>query len=261
MVFVDRRMFVQQVGIGLAGAALSPSLFSATTNGLRRSTVKAIAFDAFPIFDPRPIATTAEALFPGRGAELMNVWRTRQFEYTWLRSLARDYVDFWRVTEDALHFAATSLGLDLSSARREELMNAYLHLRAWPDVADASKALSRNGTRLVLLSNFSPAMLKGCIASSGLDGVFEHAISTDVAQTYKPDPRAYQLGVDALGLSREEIVFAAFAGWDAAGAKRFGYPTFWVNRTRAIPEVLGVEPDGAGQGLSDLVAFVESRRS
>jgi 2-haloacid dehalogenase len=91
--------------------------------------------------------------------------------------------------------------------------------------------------------------------------VFEHVLSTDQVQTYKPAPRAYQLGVDALGLEREQILFAAFAGWDASGAKRFGYPTFWVNRLDAVPEQLGATPpDGIGPTLVDLVAFVEASR-
>jgi 2-haloacid dehalogenase len=85
-------------------------------------------------------------------------------------------------------------------------------------------------------------------------------VSTDLARTYKPDPRAYQLGVDALGLPREQILFAAFAGWDAAGARRFGYPTFWVNRLQAPPEELGAPPDGVGASLDGLVAFVAPRR-
>lgn len=247
------------MGAGLAATALARTPMFAGTR-IAKSSVKAVAFDAFPIFDPRPVAALTEQMFPGRGTELTNAWRTRQFEYTWLRSLARDYVDFWHVTDDALRFAASSLGLDLTAARRGELMDSYLHLRAWPDVAAGLADLRKSGIRLAFLSNFTPSMLDACIKSSGLDGVFEHVISTDAARTYKPDPRAYQLGVDTLGLPREEIVFAAFAGWDAAGAKRFGYPTFWVNRAQAHPEELGVEPDGSGQSLSDLVTFVSAKR-
>jgi 2-haloacid dehalogenase len=86
--------------------------------------------------------------------------------------------------------------------------------------------------------------------------VFEHVLSTDLVKTYKPDPRAYQLGIDALGLPREQIVFAAFAGWDAAGAKTFGYPTYWVNRLGLPPEELGILPDGTGANLTDLAALV-----
>ena len=115
--------------------------------------------------------------------------------------------------------------------------------------------------RLGFLSNFTPAMLDAAIRSSGLGGVFEHVLSTDRVRTYKPDPRAYQLGLDAFRLPREQIVFAAFAGWDAAGAKRFGYPTYWVNRLQAPPEELGVPAaDGAGHSLTDLLTFVSALR-
>jgi 2-haloacid dehalogenase len=86
--------------------------------------------------------------------------------------------------------------------------------------------------------------------------VFDHVLSTDAARTYKPDPRAYELGTAALELSREQILFAAFAGWDAAGARSFGYPTFWVNRLGLPPEELGVLPDMTGPDLNALLAFV-----
>jgi 2-haloacid dehalogenase len=163
--------------------------------------------------------------------------RARQFDYAWLRVVAGDYADFWRCTEDALRYAASSLRLDLTTERRERLMNAHLDLRPWPDVTSALALLRRSGVRLGLLSNFTELMLKASIRSSRLEGVFEHVLSTDQVQTYKPAPRAYQLGVDALGLEREQILFAAFAGWDASGAKRFGYPTFWVNRLDAVPSL------------------------
>ena len=99
-------------------------------------------------------------------------------------------------------------------------------------------------------------MLEACIRNSGLEGVFEFVLSTDRVKAYKPDWRAYQMGVDSLGLKRGEIVFAAFAGWDAAGAKAFGYPTFWVNRQNQPPEELGVSADCVGQTLDDLVRYV-----
>ena len=99
-------------------------------------------------------------------------------------------------------------------------------------------------------------MLAANIKSAGLDGMFEHVLSTDQARTYKPDPRGYQLAIDALKLKREEILFAAFAGWDAAGAKLFGYPTFWVNRLRLPMEELDAVPDASGDNLSQLVQFL-----
>ncbi len=99
-------------------------------------------------------------------------------------------------------------------------------------------------------------MLEAGIQNSQLDGVFDHVLSTDRVKVYKPDPRAYQMGLDAFGLKPDQILFAAFAGWDAAGAKSFGYPTFWVNRQNQPAEELGVAPDAIGGNLNDLVAFL-----
>ncbi|WP_338046383.1 haloacid dehalogenase type II [Polyangium spumosum] len=253
----NRRRFLQlltsaPLGVAASCVAAAPE---APARPPARARVRAIAFDAFPIFDPRPIGALAEELFPGQGASLMDAWRTRQFEYTWLRVASQRYADFWQVTADALSFAATRLGLDLDARTRTRLLEAHLELRAWPDVLPALRSLRGAGVRLVFLSNFTPRMLDAAITSAGLGGLFERAISTDEARTYKPDPRAYRLAVDALELPREAIVFAAFAGWDAAGAKWFGYPTFWVNRMKQPAEMLDVLPDGIGAGLSELVTF------
>jgi 2-haloacid dehalogenase len=217
---------------------------------------KAIAFDAFPIFDPRPIFKLTETLFPGKGAELSNAWRTRQFEYQWLRALGGHYADFWQTTEDALVFAAKTLKIDLTADKRDQLMQAYLRLNAWPDVPAALTRLKEAGIRLAFLSNMTRKMLDTNMHHAGLDGLFEHVLSTDQVRSHKPDPKAYEMGMKTLGLKREEIVFAAFAGWDVAGAKWYGYPTFWVNRLGSAPEGLGVAADAAGPGLEDLVRFV-----
>ncbi len=249
-----RRDFLQLLAAGAAAASFNPSGASAAA-----PRYKAIAFDAFPIFDPRPIAALAERLFPGRGADLANAWRTRQFEYQWLRAMGARYADFLKTTEEALVYAAKAARVDLGSDSRAPLMGAWSDLQAWPDAAQSLAALKQAGFRLAFLSNMTEAMLRAGIASAGLDGLFEHVLSTDRIRTYKPDPRAYQLGVDALGLAREEILFVPFAGWDVAGAKWFGYPVFWVNRLGAPLEELGVAADGAGRGLAELGAFVGAR--
>jgi 2-haloacid dehalogenase len=220
--------------------------------------VRAVLFDAFPIFDPRPVFARAEAMFPDKGAELSSLWRTRQFEYTWLRAAGRRYEDFWRVTEDALVAAARALGIAMSLDERARLMQSYLELTAYGDVPEALRSLRRAGVRLGLLSNLTPRMLHASIHNAGLAGVIEHVLSTDGVRSYKPDPRAYQLGLDALRLERDEVLFAAFAGWDAAGAKWFGYRTYWVNRARQPAEELGVAVDGSGATLGDLAAYVTS---
>lgn len=260
MDLVNRRTFARQVGSALAGGVLVSSAGSADAHGTpydARWSVAAVLFDAFPVFDPRSIGVVAEQVAPGRGAELTAAWRTRQFEYAWLRVVAGEYADFWRCTEDALRYATSSLRIELTPDARDRLLQAHLELRAWPDAPAALRALRDSGVRLGLLSNFTPAMLGTAIRASGLDGVFEHVLSTDRVRTYKPDPRAYQLGVEATGLRRERILFAAFAGWDAAGATRFGYPTFWVNRLHAPAEELGVAPPlAAGDTLAELARFV-----
>src|SRR5215471_12224549 len=215
----NRRTFVRLVGGSLA-MSIVPRLLAGESS---RATIKAIAFDAFPIFDPRPVFALAEQLFPGHGAELSNEWRTRQFEYTWLRIADQHYADFWQVTADALVFATDKLGLELTADKREKLMNVYLELKPWPDVPAALASLKQSGLRLALLSNFTRRMLEANIKSAALTGMFEQIISTDEAKTYKPDPRAYQLGTETLKLPREEILFVAYAGWDTAGAKLFGY--------------------------------------
>jgi len=217
-------------------------------------SIKAIAFDAFAVFDPRSVFAFADAMYPASG--LSDEWRMRQFEYTWLRVAARQYLDFWHVTEDALVFAANKLKLELSPDSRATLMNEYLRLSAWPDVGPALEPIRRSGVRLTILSNFTPRMLAANIASAGLHGMFEQVLSTDQVKSYKPDPLAYKIGVDALKIRREEVLFVAFAGWDAVGAKLFGYPTFWLNRQRLPREEMGVSSDGSGETLGDLVKFL-----
>lgn len=252
---LTRREFLNVTAVGFAAGVLASARIAQSGTG---AEIKAIAFDAFPIFDPRPVFARAEQLYPGRGAEISNAWRTRQFEYQWLRALSGRYADFWQVTEDSLVFAAEMLKLDLTPEKRKLLMDAYLGLTAWPDAPPAIEALKGAGIRLALLSNATPAILESGIRNSGLVGVFEHVLSTDRIQTYKPDQRAYQMAIDAFELKKEEILFCAFAGWDAAGAKSFGYTTFWVNRLDLPAERLGGLPDGTGRTLQDLVAFVKA---
>jgi 2-haloacid dehalogenase len=248
----NRRDFLQ-AGAGGLSAALLGHFSRAGAAGTR---IQAIAFDGFVIFDPRPVFGLAERLFPGRGAELSNAWRTRQFEYQWLRALSGQYADFWQATEGALVFAANLLKLDLTKGKREQLMQAWLELKAWPDVSPALRTLKDLNVRLALLSNATPRILDAGIENSGLQNLFDYVLSTDRIQTYKPDPRAYQMGVDALGLQRDQIAFAAFGGWDVAGAKWFGYPTFWVNRMGLPVEELDVRPDAIVATAADLVRLI-----
>lgn len=254
---LNRRNFV-----GLTAGAVAGTLVQSTiaASPAAKTSLRAIAFDAFPIFDPRPVFALGEELFPGKGGQLSNAWRARQFEYTWLRTIAGRYTDFWQVTEDALIFAARNLKLHLDRPRRGRLMNAYLNLKPWPDVPHTLNALKEAGIRLGLLSNFTQPMLAANVKNSGLDGVFEQILSTDRVQQFKPAPRAYQMAANAFGLTQSDITFAAFAGWDASGAKWFGFPTVWVNRLNAPAEELSVIPDLTCQDMKGLTAFMLSRR-
>jgi 2-haloacid dehalogenase len=247
----DRREFLSHIAI--SGLALQH--LSADAAGLRNS-IKAVAFDGFPILDPRPVFALVEQLYPEKAVELSSLWRTRQFEYTWLRTMSRRYADFWQVTDDALVFAAKSLQLELPPEKHARLMDTYLKLRCWPDVPESLISLKKAGIRIALLSNLTAKMLEAGIHNSQLDGLFDHVLSTDRMKVYKPDPRAYQIGVDVLGLKPDQILFAAFAGWDAAGAKSFGYPTYWVNRQNQPAEELGVVPDATGGNLIDLARYL-----
>jgi len=255
---LNRRSFLQLV----AGTAVASAAFPAASlaDNVNRAEFKAVAFDAFPIFDPRPIAAVAESLLPGNGQALMNVWRTRQFEYQWLRALAGRYVDFLQATHDSLIFAASQLRLEISSATQEQLMAPWSNLQVWPDAAGVVKVLHDAGLRLAFLSNMTSRMLTDGLRNARLDGMFDAILSTDQIRSYKPDPRAYQMGVDSLGLRKEEVLFVAFAGWDVAGAKWFGYPTFWANRMGAPQEELGIQADAVGSDLSALLDVVLPNR-
>jgi 2-haloacid dehalogenase len=217
---------------------------------------KAVAFDYFVLFDPDSVVRQAEELFPGKGRQLTTLWRNRQFEYTWLRSVAHRYVDFSAVTRDALTYSANATNLKLTADDERRLLDAYLHLRLWPDTVGTLQTLKRSGVRVIALSNFRPAMLRANAEYAHIADLLDGFVSTDENRTYKPDPRAYQLGVDRLHIAKSATVFAASAGWDAAGAKSFGYPTFWVNRANQPAEELSVSPDATSPGLAGLLEFV-----
>jgi 2-haloacid dehalogenase len=254
---LNRRDFVNLVGAGAAAAALSGKPVVAAVSGAK---IRAIAFDGLAVFDVRPVATLAEQVFPGRGEEMSALWRTRQFEYTWLRTAGRQYADFWQVTEEALLFSCKSLKLELTGADRDQLMQSYLELKAWPDAPAALRDLKASGLQLAFLSNFTAAMLDQAVKNSGLEGIFADHLSTDRVRAFKPDPQTYRMAMNVFGLRKEEIAFAAFGGWDATGAKWFGYPTFWVNRAHAAAEELGSVPDGVGKDLNDLAVFLHDRQ-
>jgi 2-haloacid dehalogenase len=251
---INRKEFIVTAVAGLTATTLTASPFNFLMP--HRNKFKAIAFDAFPIFDPRAVFTLVESMYPGKGTELATVWRTKQFEYSWLRAAAGQYKDFWDVTEDALVFAAKKTGITLTAENKKQLMAQYLTLPLWPDVIPALQTLKQRGVKLSFLSNMTTEMLNSCSNHNKIESYFNNVISTDNAKTYKPCPMAYQLGVEVLQLKKEEILFVAFAGWDVSGAKWFGYPAFWVNRMETPVEELNTTPDGIGKGMTDLINFI-----
>jgi 2-haloacid dehalogenase len=245
------------VAVCVAGVVLcSRSAAIGWGDGVGAPRFRAVAFDYFVLFNPDSVVPAVERVFPGKGRELTNLWRTRQFEYSWLRSITNRYEDFFAVTEDALVYAANALKLELTADDRRHLLDAFLHLEPWPDTRDALRRLQASGVRVITIANVSPRMLRENAENAGLTPFFDGLVSTDANHSYKPDPRAYQLGIDRLHLAKRDILFAAFGGWDAAGAKSFGYPTIWVNRFDQPAEELGIRPDRVSTDLNGLLEFV-----
>jgi 2-haloacid dehalogenase len=217
---------------------------------------KAIAFDYFVIFDASSVAPEVEKAFPGKGAEFTKLWRSKQFEYGFLRSITNRQDDFFKVTEDALVYTAKAMQLDLTPETRQHLLNAYLTLKPWPDAVAALRKLKASGVRIITIANFSQKMLRANADAAGITDLFDELLSTEVNGSYKPEPRAYELGMKRLGLNKEDIVFAAFGGWDAYGAKSFGYTTYWVNRFNLPMEELGIQADRTSTDMTGLLDFV-----
>lgn len=223
---------------------------------VERPRFKAIAFDYFVIFDPNSVVSTVEKQIPGKGLEFTKAWRAKQFEYGFLRSITHRHQDFFKVTGDALDYTAENMGIKLTAEQRERLLKAYLTLKPWPDAIAALKKIKASGLRIITIANFSKKMLEANARNAGIENLFDELLSTEVNGTYKPDPKAYALGMSHLKLKKNEIVFAAFGGWDAFGAKSFGYPTYWVNRFHLPTEKLGLEADGTSNDMRGLLDFM-----
>ena len=203
---------------------------------------RAYLFDAYgTLLDVHSVVVQAGAGIKGDLQALSDLWRRKQLEYTWLRSLMERYVDFWKITEDALLAAAEQLRLSVNAEQFMRLMQAYLVPSAFPDAKPTLEALS--GRPLAILSNGSPEMLESAVRHNGLDRYLTEIISADRVGIYKPSPRVYALGPEILKLPASEILFVSSNAWDAAGAKAFGYQVCWRTRASAQWEMLGPPPD------------------
>jgi 2-haloacid dehalogenase len=213
---------------------------------------KAFVFDAYgTLFDVHSVVEAGRTITADPQA-LSTLWRQKQLEYTWLRTLMGRYEDFWAVTEAALRFALDRLGIRTGEESVRHLMEAYLSLATFPEVKGALATLI--GTPLGILSNGSPPMLEAAVRSSGLGGIFRHVLSVDAVRAYKPSPAVYELGTQAFGVPASEILFVSSNAWDVSGAKAFGYRCCWCNRLGAPMERLGVSPDLEVRGLDEILA-------
>lgn len=219
--------------------------------------ISALVFDAYgTLFDVHSVTRLAESFFPGRGAALSATWRAKQLEYTWLRSLMGSYEDFSRVTYSALEWAFEHLGLVPSDAERRALLDEYRKLAMFPEVPAALEILAERRP-LAILSNGHPEMLNAVVDHNGLRGRFRGGVlSVHPARVFKPDPAVYRLAEESLGVPRAVVGFVSSNGWDAAGARTFGFRVFWVNRGAAPVERLGVRPDETIADLSQLVELL-----
>ncbi len=216
----------------------------------------ACVFDAYgTLFDVAAPANASKEALGDRAASLTELWRRKQLEYTWLRSLMGRHADFWQVTEDALDHALAALALEAPDLRRR-LLDAYLTLDAFPEVAATLATLRARGQRLAILSNGTPAMLAAACERNRLDNAFDAVYSVEAVGTFKPHPSVYRHAADALELPPGSILFMSSNGWDIAGAASFGFRTVWVNRTAQARERLPAGPQTEINDLSELPALI-----
>lgn len=225
-------------------------------------SIQAILFDAYgTLFDVYSIGALAERLFPGRGQAIAELWRDKQVDYTRLRTLSNTYKPFWEITQDALVFCCRKLGIELTLDAQTQLMGQYAKLQPFPENLEVLQALKAEGMKLAILSNGNPEMLEAAVHAAGMDSLFTQILSAHSVQKFKTAPEAYQLGPDMLGIAARDSLFVSSNGWDVCGAAWFGFQTFWVNRTGAPFEELGVAMPASGSSLNELLAYIRKRNA
>jgi 2-haloacid dehalogenase len=216
------------------------------------SGIRACVFDAYgTLFDVHSAAARCRDDLGGKADALSDIWRQKQLQYTWLRSLMGTHADFWQVTGDALDFALAAVGLD-DPPMRQRLMDLYLELDAYPEVPAMLGRLKAGGIATAILSNGAPAMLDAAVRSAALADTLDHVLSVEDVGIFKPDPRVYQLAADRLGVPPGEICFQSSNAWDAYAASHFGFRVVWVNRFDQPPERIPGAPDRQLGDLSQL---------
>lgn len=206
------------------------------------SDIKACVFDAYgTLFDVFSVADGVRAAVGDDADRVTALWRQKQLEYTWLRSLMKAHVDFWQVTREALDFSLSTVGND-DPALRDSLLDLYLTLAPYPEVKGLLTTLRDNGVRRAILSNGAPPMLNAAVQSAGIADLLDDVFSIEDAGIYKPDSATYQIAVDSLGCTPAQICFMSSNAWDVAGAAHFGFTVVWINRFGQVPERLPGKP-------------------
>jgi 2-haloacid dehalogenase len=215
-------------------------------------TVRACVFDAYgTLFDFASAAARCPDVPEEKRAALTTLWRDKQIQYTWLRTLENRYADFWQVTGDGLDFALESLGLE-GPGLRERLMELYLGLEPFPEVPAVLSELRAAGYRTAILSNGSPRMLDALVQRSGLEAMFDAVLSADAVGAFKTHPDVYQYALDSLDLEAGAIAFQSSNAWDAHGAADFGMRVVWCNRYGQRRERLPGAPEFEIRTLAEL---------
>ena len=218
----------------------------------RLDGVRACVFDAYgTLFDVHSAAAACRAELGDKADPLSDLWRRKQLEYTWLRSLMRAYADFDVVTAQALDHAMAVFDMR-DDGLRARLLELYRKLQAYPEVSSVLRRLRDAGLATAILSNGSPSMLDSAVSAAGLAGSFDHVLSVAELGVYKPDPAVYRLAADRLGAGAGEICFLSSNGWDARGAAWFGFQTVWVNRFGQAEENLPGDIRARARDLNDL---------
>jgi 2-haloacid dehalogenase len=220
------------------------------------NNIDACVFDAYgTLFDVNAAAARCRDVLGDSVDTLAAIWRTKQLEYTWLRSLRGDYVDFWHITGQGLDYAMASLGLS-DGCLRARLMELYFALDAYAEVPEVLQKIKSSGRRTAILSNGAPSMLIAAVRRAGIERLLGEIISVDAVKIYKPHPSTYQLAVDRLRVASERICFLSANGWDVSGAAHFGFRVVWINRSAAQPEQLPGRAESEIRSLHELPALL-----
>ena len=218
--------------------------------------VRACVFDAYgTLFDFASATARCRDVLTDKTDRLTALWRDKQLQYTWLRSMQGHYVDFLKVTGDALDYAMETL--DISDAKlRHRLIELYLNLKPFPEVRNVLRALKDAGFVTAILSNGSPSMLAAAVENARIGKLLDAVLSADAVGVYKPDRRVYQLAVERLNVAANAICFQSSNAWDAYAASAFGMRAVWCNRYGQRPERLKGSPDRIVASLAELPAIL-----